>query len=187
MTNVVFRVDANATIGYGHFYRCLSLAQMLSEEYIISFAMADPSMLIMESLSALPFGLIELPGFVYKTPDERTPDEEMPFDMEAFLGEIQIVVLDGYWFGPAYQKALNAQEVKVVVVEDHGRGHYLADLIVNHAPGLEAAAYSTDRDHSEFALGTDYSLLRPQFLQQAKLKVALPKKYKKRTHLLWWC
>ena len=82
------------------------------------------------------------------------------------LDHNQIVVLDGYNFNTAYQLEIKAKGNKLVCIDDLHDKEFVADLIINHAPGVKPEDYSA-QPHTQFALGLDYALLRPAFLQQA--------------------
>lgn len=175
---ILFRVDANSLIGWGHFYRSLSLALMLRSEFNISFAIAGVGPQAQDILNKHGFHLIPLPEQEYSLPDGRG-SEEFPFDLEGQLDETDIVVLDGYWFGGVYQRELRKQRVKVAVIEDAGRGRYDADLIINHAPGLDKKNYQTSATNPAFALGPEYCLLRPAFLMVARMPYKQKKELEK--------
>ena len=162
---LLIRVDGNEKIGLGHFYRCLSLAQMLGDYFAITFAMAKPSDSLKAQLSEEGFALLELDHQAYTLPDEAEGNE-ISFDLEGKLGKIDIVLLDGYWFGPEYLSKLS-DEVKTAIIEDKGSGSYKVDLIINHAPGVGKRNYQTDSKETYFALGPKYALLRPKFLKKA--------------------
>lgn len=164
---ILIRVDANAKIGWGHFYRCLALAQMLVTDFDISFAMAAPLPQAEVLLEQQKLSLIPLPDQPYTTPDDKG-DKELNFDLEKAVETFDFVILDGYWFGPKYQQALRQMPVKVGIVEDAGQGQYWADLIINHVPDLSAKNYQTDTPDTQFALGSDFALLRPGFLRIAR-------------------
>ncbi len=166
---VLFRVDANKKIGWGHFYRCVALADMLKNSFDISFAISDPINDLINVLESKSINIIALPSQVYTTPDRRG-DKELNFDLEELLGDVNVVVLDGYWFGPSYQQQLRKHPVKVAIIEDEGRGRYMADLIINHAPGIPKDKYQTDNENPLFALGTEYALLRAAFLKTARVQ-----------------
>ena len=102
---VLFRVDANAIIGWGHFYRSLALAQMLASEFEISFAMGMPSTEIGAVLEENRFKLIALPDVDYSSPDDRG-DQQFQCDLHGHLSNIDMVVTDGYWFRSDYQAGL---------------------------------------------------------------------------------
>lgn len=175
---ILFRVDANSLIGWGHFYRCLALAEMLKDKFNISFAMIAPAAELVEILREKSFELLELPYQEYTTPDERG-NKELKFDLTEQLDEVDVVILDGYWFGKDYQKDLRKFPVKVAIIEDAREGSYLADLIINHAPGIQQKGYQTDNKHTKYALGPKYAMLRPSFLEAArgdcKKKVSIEK------------
>ncbi|UTW67162.1 UDP-2,4-diacetamido-2,4,6-trideoxy-beta-L-altropyranose hydrolase [bacterium SCSIO 12643] len=163
MTKILFRVDANAKIGWGHFYRCLALAKMLADNFQISFAVSAPSQSLQKVIIESGFNLIELKAFVYTTPDERIG--YIPFDLGDYAKGVDIVVLDGYWFGLDYCRKLKRNDVYVVMIEDDGGGTYEVDLIINHAPGVEEKNYVLPSNCFGTALGPKYALLRPAFLQ----------------------
>jgi UDP-2,4-diacetamido-2,4,6-trideoxy-beta-L-altropyranose hydrolase len=116
------------------------------------------------------FYLKEVPdGFI-------TELEEMGFgciiiDRETeFLNMIKsnhIVVLDGYNFDILYQKKIKATGAKLVYIDDLHEIEFVADLIINHAPGVKPLDYQA-QPYTEFALGLKYALLRPAFLEKSK-------------------
>lgn len=164
---VLFRVDANPQIGWGHFYRSLSLALMLRDSFSVSFAMAMPDSTIKEILKDYAFELLLLEAQAYSKPEDRG-NTEFEFDLGKHIVSYQIIVLDGYWFGNNYQSQLRSYPIKVVVIEDNGSGTYMADVLINHAPGLKSQNYDIDNSDVTFALGPDYALLRPAFLESAR-------------------
>ncbi|MEP4095320.1 UDP-2,4-diacetamido-2,4,6-trideoxy-beta-L-altropyranose hydrolase [Reichenbachiella sp.] len=166
-SKILIRVDANAEIGLGHFYRCISLAQMLDNSFSIIFAMSDPNQELTEIIKKRGYQLIKLSKLNYRKPDD-IGDEEWQFDLVGVIDDVDIVVLDGYWFRSKYQTTLRNYNVKSVIIEDEGKGQYLADLIINHAPSLDSLDYTTDSSKTMFALGPEYALLRSGFLSIAK-------------------
>src|SRR5690554_4566777 len=129
--SILFRTDANSTIGWGHFYRSLALAQMLASDFDISFAVADPLPQIKNILHNHDLDLIALPALNYTSPDNRQ-DNEFECDLTGHLKGIDIVVVDGYWFKEKFLNSLRKENVKIVVIEDNGSGIYNADMIINH-------------------------------------------------------
>lgn len=95
-----------------------------------------------------------------------------------FLSELKndtIVVLDHYGLDSNYQKSIKAKGCKLVCIDDLHDKVFFADLIINHAPGVKPEYY-TAQFYTKFALGLSYALLRPAFLEQAKIKTAVNKK-----------
>lgn len=164
---ILFRVDAQPEIGYGHLFRCLAMARMLDEDYNVSFAMgkADESVRLM--LSDANYSLILLDSFDYTFPDKRE-NEEVAFDLSEHIHNFDLVVLDGYWFGSNYQSKLRAYDAKVVLIEDNGSGNYKADVLMNPAEGLSQNNYTIDNKKAQKLLGSKYALLREPFLRAAR-------------------
>ncbi len=152
MNKLIFRADGNAQIGLGHVMRCLALADMLQGDFSMQFALIEPSSDIRALIEKAGIAVIELLG----ANAERT-----------FLGHIQpdtIVVLDGYAFDEAFQRAVRERAKKLVFIDDLLEGHQVADVVVNHAGGVTEADYEAET-YTQFYLGPHYALLRPEFLQ----------------------
>jgi UDP-2,4-diacetamido-2,4,6-trideoxy-beta-L-altropyranose hydrolase len=90
-------------------------------------------------------------------------------DEAVFLNQLlpsDTVVLDGYHFDADYQKKVKETNAILVCIDDLQQGEFFADLIINHAP-VRARDYHCNST-TLFALGIEYALLRPVFLEQAK-------------------
>lgn len=48
-------------------------------------------------------------------------------------------------------------------IDDLHDKSFVADLIINHAPGVRAASYDSQNNNVKFLLGPKYALLRPEF------------------------
>ena len=174
-SKILFRVDAQPEIGYGHFFRSFALAKMLEEDYDISFAMGRADEVIKLMLLEANYDLILLRSFDYAFPDKRE-NEEVVFDLNEHIHDFDLVVLDGYWFGPNYQSKLRAFDVKVVLIEDNGGGTYKADVLINPAEGLSYDNYVVDNKKAAKLLGSKYALLREPFLRAAKETIVQDRK-----------
>ncbi len=85
------------------------------------------------------------------------------------------LVLDGYHFDAAYQRALRDAGARVMVVDDlaHQR-HYHADVLLNQNLGAEDLDYACDTD-TVLLLGCRYALLRPEFRRFGSFRRETPK------------
>lgn len=150
---VLIRVDGSSKIGLGHVVRCIALAHMLKVEFKIYFISKE----IPESI----IGDIISHGF------EHIKIETEDTFFKLLTGE-EIVVLDNYFFVSAYQKRIkDICGCKVVCIDDLHDKEFFADLVINPAPGVKPEDYQA-QSYTQYALGLDYALLRPVFLQVAK-------------------
>jgi UDP-2,4-diacetamido-2,4,6-trideoxy-beta-L-altropyranose hydrolase/UDP-4-amino-4,6-dideoxy-N-acetyl-beta-L-altrosamine N-acetyltransferase len=148
---IVFRADGSQTIGMGHFIRTLALAEMVNEHFQCFFATISPSKYQIDEIEKVCHHRIDL------------PNDETHFDI--FLNLLkgnEIVVLDNYYFTTGYQKAIKDKGCKLVCIDDLHDKVFYADLIINHAPGINAGDYSA-QSYTQFALGPEYALIRQTF------------------------
>lgn len=157
---IIFRADGNANIGFGHVYRMLALIDLIipfaskiifiSQELPISVSQFLKDRKIQHEL---------LPSFHLEIPDKLN-GKGIAFDM-ALKGD-EIVVLDGYQFGIEYQKSVKNCGNKLIYIDDMGKGPFIADVVINHAPGAKYPnSFST-----KFYTGLDYAILRAPFFNR---------------------
>ena len=151
--DVFIRVDGSLKIGLGHLIRCIALAQMLKNEFIVTFVYKE----IPEEYKKF----ITDENFLYL--DIKSEKEFL-----IRLDKNKIVVLDGYDFHIDLQNQIKQIGCKLVCIDDLHDKKFNADLIINHAPSVSPKDYQVTYDQTEFALGTEYALLRPSFLRQNK-------------------
>lgn len=150
-TKISIRVDGSSEIGLGHVVRCLSLAYILKNNFSISFYCQKIPLHLVSEIKANNFGL------------NMIENENSFFQA---ISSSDIVVIDGYNFDETYQINIKIKKCKLVCVDDLFDKHYCADLIINHAPGILSSQYIT-APYTQFALGLNYALLRPSFLDYA--------------------
>jgi len=146
-------------IGLGHLIRCLALAHMLKNDFEISFFCKEIPENIEEELNENQFRLIKI------------QHENQFFGL---LTDKLIVVLDGYDFDTSYQRKIKAEGCKLVCIDDLHDKEFVADLIINHTPGINPQDYIAE-PYTQFALGVEYALLRPSFLKQAQIQRSILK------------
>src|SRR5690606_30136060 len=91
-------------------------------------------------------------------------DHDMEAQMLAdkYLSGEEIVVLDGYHFQTEYQRIIKNTGCKLVCIDDIHAYHFVADAVINHAPGLISDKYSGE-SCTKYFLGLKYALLRKPF------------------------
>ncbi|MBL6449857.1 UDP-2,4-diacetamido-2,4,6-trideoxy-beta-L-altropyranose hydrolase [Fulvivirga sp. 29W222] len=150
--NVLIRADGDKTMGYGHLVRCMSLAHMIKDAFQIIFYTKNIPPEIEEEANSHGFGI------------KKISTEEEFFDN---IRPGSITVLDGYNFDVKYQETIKSRHSKLVYIDDLCNQKFLADVIINHAPGINKGCYQA-QPYTKYLLGQDYALLRPAFLKAAK-------------------
>jgi UDP-2,4-diacetamido-2,4,6-trideoxy-beta-L-altropyranose hydrolase len=148
-----FRADGSANIGLGHLYRCISLAEMLKENFEIFFYTTTESDLFSE---------VNSPGFQYVKLEQDTHFE----DFLKHLNGDEIVVLDNYYFDAKYMTRIKLIGCLLTVIDDIANRTFNVDLIINTGPGIKKENYNLS-SNTKLLLGLDYALLRPAFLKQS--------------------
>ncbi|MFZ4057311.1 MAG: GNAT family N-acetyltransferase [Ferruginibacter sp.] len=167
---LVFRADGSSNIGYGHIHRLISLAFMLHSNFNCLFVSDDAPDFLTTALQQLAISFIQVPNNQYPFPNERKTQASIAFDMEDILTGNEIVVLDGYWFGKAYQQAIKAKGCTLVYIDDLIEQGNIADVVINHAPGLSNTAYTDTALSTCMYTGTKFCLspVPTTFLHQSK-------------------
>lgn len=153
---IIFRADGGHHIGMGHFIRTLALVEMLNDHFQCVYATQNPSQYQISEIERVCQSRIDL------------PEDDSHFD--TFLKGLQgdeIVVLDNYFFTTDYQRAIKSKGSKLVCIDDLHDKKFVADLVINYTPGIQREDYKTT-SKTQFALGSKFTLLRPEFLEQAK-------------------
>lgn len=153
---IIFRADGGPAIGMGHFIRTLALAEMLKDDFYCVYATQSPTTYQISEIEKVCHERIDLP----------IDNSHFTFFLNLLKGD-EIVVLDNYYFTTEYQKAIKEKGCKLVCIDDLHDKEFYSDLIINHSPGIKSSDYKAQTS-TKFALGLDYALLRPLFLEQTE-------------------
>lgn len=156
---LLIRVDASPEIGAGHFMRCFALAQAWSDEVghvsFLSAGLADglKVRLVEEGMELLEMNAD--PG--------SSADAEITV-REAGVSNPRWIVIDGWKFGPEFQRSVAGPGRKIMTIDDFGRSDSgIADLILDQNYTADASRYPLRRPSDRLLLGTDFVLLRREF------------------------
>ena len=162
---VVLRADGSSTIGFGHVYRLMALAEILSDFFDCIFLTKEAPPIVRQQLEIFCKELFLIPAG-----DEK---EEFFFVKEK-IAKNDILVLDGYNFSEEYQIAIKGNGNKLVCLDDTAERHFFADVVINHAEAVNASVYQKEA-YTKLYLGVQYALLRKPFLELAKKRRELSK------------
>ena len=156
---MIIRTDATTTVGTGHLMRCLSLAQRWSAKGgRATFITACESELLQQRIQTQGFKIIKL-----KHPCSKSADWEITSQVLAAQPD-SWVVLDGYHFGPNYQRQIKETGHRLLVIDDMAHlDHYFADILLNQNINADQLFYECDQ-HTRLLLGTSYTLLGSSYL-----------------------
>ncbi len=154
--DLLCRVNADANIGLGHLYRVLAIVEMLKSNFQIHFIVSSTT-----NKTLIPFdNIITIPNELYEA-------DEADFFAKYYNSSSSVIIFDGYFCNTNYQRRFREKGFKFIVIDDYARDHFYANLVVNHSPFMKPDMY-THETYTKLALGTQYTLLRPSFLKEAK-------------------
>ena len=146
---IFFRVDAGPRIGWGHVQRCIALAEEAAKRgHKPEFWMktSDPA--------ALRFVRARFP--VRRLKQELGKGHPPTPPAGSWL------VMDLNHPSPSLARAARRAQLRVLRIDDYGKGACDADIILNQNPPAQRRWYS-EGSASQFLLGVRYCLLRPVF------------------------
>lgn len=159
---LILRADAGSHGGTGHLMRCYALA--LAWQGKGGFAVFLSSELpqgLAARIQEAGFPILPIAGRPGSPEDGRqTQEYAQSFSAAA-------VVVDGYCFEAAYQKAIKLAGFPLVAIDDYGHAeHYWADVVLNQNAYAAEHFYQSREANTRLLLGTRYALLRPEFRQR---------------------
>jgi UDP-2,4-diacetamido-2,4,6-trideoxy-beta-L-altropyranose hydrolase len=149
--------------------RCLALAQAWQDAGgLTTFVMAESTTAVEERLADEGMGLLRIQG---------EPGNDLDSSQVRTLSRKNCpvwVVVDGYKFGEHYQRALKNEGLRVLLIDDNGRsGTYAADVVLNQNLHADENLYRERETYTRLLLGTDYALLRREFVS-SRAQRAIP-------------
>ena len=157
-TVVLLRADGDNKIGLGHIHRLLALSEILKINFDCRFVIRSPLPGIRELIRKNCDQILEL----------NSGPEQSEEIAQMVMGN-EIVVLDGYGFDTDYQRVIKQRGGALVCIDDIHQHHFVADVIINPAGGVNEALYSKENTTKLFT-GPQFSLLKRPFLEAAKRK-----------------
>ncbi|MGI0482877.1 UDP-2,4-diacetamido-2,4,6-trideoxy-beta-L-altropyranose hydrolase [Geminocystis sp. CENA526] len=159
-SNIIIRADASLNMGTGHIMRCLAFAQYLQKHQI------NPIFICAELPENLQIRLISenIEFILINAELGSNQDAQITINL-AKIYIVNWVIIDGYQFDFKYQKQLKEAGFKILCFDDYGHcNYYYADLILNQNFGANQELYNHRESYTKLLLGSDYTLLRKEFL-----------------------
>lgn len=154
---IIFRADGNSNIGLGHLYRLFSLVEIIKETFEFVFLTHETST---DSIIPKTYSKAIIPK-------EVGTEQEPEWLAANFSTKEYIVIADGYQFTSSYQKETKQKGYTLIYIDDLAKEYMYADVVINHSPYIQEKHYNKE-NYTKLALGTQYALLRPLFLKEAK-------------------
>jgi len=192
---IVFRVDASLEMGAGHVMRCLTLADMLKQlghncTFISRQQPGELTELIKQRQHA-----------VYALPECAEPNDQslahsnwlkggQKRDAEESADVLQAVdpdwlVVDHYGIDKAWEQTARQHVKRILVIDDLADREHDCDILLDQNLGQTRAIYQTLIPESCTVLaGTDYTLLRPEFIDYRERSLEYRQKQKQINRLM---
>jgi UDP-2,4-diacetamido-2,4,6-trideoxy-beta-L-altropyranose hydrolase len=166
---LILRCDASVSIGTGHVMRCLALAQAWQDAGGQAvFVMASTAAAVAERLRDEQVRMVSIDGVVGGEADLGQTIAVARNENAAW------VVTDGYQFGSPYQRALSNAGIRVLSLDDNGCLGASADFILNQNIHARQDLYPDRAPHTKLLLGTEYALLRREFVVRREYRREIP-------------
>ncbi|MCG3675145.1 UDP-2,4-diacetamido-2,4,6-trideoxy-beta-L-altropyranose hydrolase [Aliarcobacter butzleri] len=169
--NILIRADSSSYIGTGHIMRNLVLAKQFSKDQII-FATQDLEGNINHKIKESNYNIEIL---------NNNNFEELNKLIKKL--NIDMIIIDHYEINYNFEKKLKEQnsKLKIFVFDDTYEKHY-CDILLNHNIYADEKKYTNlvPKD-CELKCGTNYTLLREEFLEAKKQKQTIKKENRLKT------
>lgn len=157
---VAFRTDASASIGLGHFTRCLALADHIA-------ASGGRVAIVTRSAHPAVTAALAVRGHDLRVLDLQ-PDASVAADAAASARAIDAgtdwIVVDHYGFDHRWETDVKSRASHLLAIDDLANRRHDCDVLVDPGHGREADAYAgLTSDRTDLLLGTRFALLKPMF------------------------
>lgn len=154
--------------------RMIALAQAWQDEKNgdVIFISTEINEDLVRRLKKESFELQRIAGY----PGTKQDLEETCKVISRFGGREQIIAVDGYKFSADFQLGLMKAGYRSLFMDDYGHcEYYHADWILNQNISAREELYAKRAAYTQPLLGTQFALLRREFLQHARHPKTIPK------------
>lgn len=156
LNRLIIKTKGNKKTGYGHFYRCLAIAERLKNKVKCIF-LTDDFQEFNQLLDTCEFNDIEVIKRDYS--DETS-------QLYNLKKQVDTILIDDYDINQTQITELKNIGFKTIYIDDLLLDFTSIDCLINHNQKHSEADYSGNAE--KYFIGFDYLLLRKQFLNEAK-------------------
>ena len=160
---LIIRADAGVAMGTGHVMRMIALAQAWQDKGgVVLFLCAEITPSLKERIESERFSLRKVDAVAGSSEDLHVTRSVIA-DYE---DKLVSVAVDGYQFNADFQLGLKNAGARLLVMDDYGHASfYHADVVLNQNITASEAMYANRSSHTRLLLGTQFTLLRREFLK----------------------
>lgn len=166
---IVFRFDADETIGTGHAMRCATVSRRFEE-------LGWPCYWAVTQRTATFLGRRIQPGQLIILPDVASQDQRAEAELGAIaaqVADISLLVIDHYALPGDFAARARALARQIMVFDDFADRPVEADIVVNATPGVSRSSYSgLAAQSAKLLVGGMAAAIRQQFAARRGVTLA---------------
>lgn len=175
---ILFRVDASVNIGCGHVYRSLTLADKLTKIGCqVQFICSEHIGNLIDFIAEKGYRVHKLPVH-HKCQDKDSwlgrdwsEDAQLTRDIVANT-QIDWLIVDHYAVDSRWYSVVKSSDYQLMVIDDLADRKYDCDRLLDQTYGRVAEDYLPNLiSNTELQLGTDFGLLRDEFVNARALAI----------------
>ena len=131
MKNTIFiRVDSSTKIGYGHFIRCMALADTLQKNFKINFISRSLEGNLISDIQDKGFGIFRFYSNSEKI-DEKNDAQKTISLIKKHSGQKNILIIDNYQLSKKWETYVKPFVHKLIVIDDLPNRSHNCDLLID--------------------------------------------------------
>ena len=131
MKNTIFiRVDSSTKIGYGHFIRCMALADTLQKNFKINFISRSLEGSLISDIQDKRFGIFRFYSNSEKI-DEKNDAQKTISLIKKHSGQKNILIIDNYQLSKKWETYVKPFVHKLIVIDDLSNRSHNCDLLID--------------------------------------------------------
>jgi len=131
MKNIIFiRVDSSTKIGYGHFMRCMALADTLQKNFEINFITRSLEGSLISDIQKKGFGIFRFYSNSEKINEKNDAQKTISL-IKKHSGPKNILIVDNYQLSKKWETDVKPFVHKLIVIDDLSNRSHNCDLLID--------------------------------------------------------